>query len=97
MTRRHANPLFDGPAGGGPGSVSAEEIRQSWYAPLFSYIEDNRDIVRGLACINVEWDAQPMWGTPYEGNDSYRGDSRLEVNADLAARFSRALEHWRRP
>jgi hypothetical protein len=64
---------------------------------LFSYIEENRDVVSGLACINVNWDAQPMWGPPYEGKDSYWGDSRLAVNAELAAHFARAVDEWRRP
>lgn len=97
LTRRNTNALFDGPAGDGLSSVTADEIWQSWYAPLFSYIEDNRDIVRGLAYINVNWDGQPMWGPPYDGNDSYWGDSRLEANPDVAARFSRAVDEWRRP
>lgn len=43
-----------------------------WYQPLFQHIEENPDVVKALAYINADWDAQPMW--------SGWGDSRIQVN-----------------
>ena len=34
-----------------------------------------------------------MWDAPYEGG--YWGDSRLQVNAAIAERWSAAIEGWR--
>ena len=53
----------------------------------------NTDTVRGLAYINVNWDAQPMWGPPYNGG--FWGDTRLENNPEIAERFNRAVENWK--
>ncbi len=95
-TKANVSALFDGPTGADRRVVSDDDIWEAWYAPLFRYMEQNRDVIRGFAYINVDWDAQAMWGPPYEPGDSYWGDSRLEANPGLARRFSRAIEAWRR-
>lgn len=93
LSRRSISDIWDGDAGTGPTRLSAEEIWREWYEPLFRFLKDNRDVIRALAYINCNWDAQAMWGPPYAAG--YWGDSRLEVNAELAERFSRAVAHWK--
>ena len=93
LTRRFTGPLWEGTAGAGERKVSAEEIWRNWYAPLFQLLHDHGRTIRALAYINCNWDAQPMWGPPYQAG--YWGDSRLETNAELSWRFSQAVEEWR--
>ena len=92
-TRRELTPVWDGRAGNAPEAVTAEEIWEAWYAPLFALMDDNRDVVRALAYINCNWDAQAMWGPPYPSG--YWGDSRLQANAALAERFGDAVTAWK--
>ena len=92
-TGRHIGPNWDGLPGTGVRHVSAEEIWDAWYAPLFTLMDSNRDVVRALAYINCHWDAQPMWGPPYRAG--YWGDTRLETNAWLARRFTHAVQLWK--
>ncbi|MEM7329059.1 MAG: hypothetical protein AAF437_09985 [Pseudomonadota bacterium] len=91
--RANINPLLDGPSGENRTSLSSEELWQEWYVPLFDWMHENRDVVRGLAYINVNWDGQPMWGPPYQ--NGFWGDSRLQENPEIAVRFVRALENWK--
>ena len=56
-------------------------IWDDWFAPYFQYIHDNRDVIRAVAYINVDWDAQSMWA-----NQGW-GDTRVQVN-DVV------LERW---
>ncbi len=51
-----------------------ETVWNAWFNPMFSYIEENSDVIKALAYINADWDSQPMW----EGQGW--GDSRVEVN-----------------
>ena len=41
--------------------VSAEEIWSTWYEDWFNFIEDNKDIIRGVAYINSHWNEAPLW------------------------------------
>ncbi|NBI29644.1 fibronectin type III domain-containing protein [Chengkuizengella marina] len=54
------------------GDVTDEQI-WSWYQLLFSWIEENRDVVRALSYINNDWANQEMWGDLW-------GDTRIETN-----------------
>lgn len=87
------SPIWDGPSGENVRSLSDDEIWNHWFAPLFRLMNDNDDVIRALAYINVHWDSQGMWGPPYESG--YWGDSRLEANDEIAARFAAAIEAWR--
>jgi hypothetical protein len=87
------SPLWDGEPATDQQSMTDDEIWDYWFAPLFAYMEDNRDVIDALAYINVDWDSQPMWGPPYESG--FWGDSRLETNAEIAARFNAAIEKWK--
>ena len=93
LTRRFTGPLWDGTAGDGERMLSEKEIWHAWYAPLFRFLHEQRRSIRALAYINCHWDAQPMWGPPYQAG--YWGDSRLETNRELARRFSEAVADWR--
>ena len=87
------SPIWDGEAGGNVTPMTNDEIWNHWFAPTFQLMDDNDDIIRALAYINVNWDSQAMWGPPYESG--YWGDTRLEADANIAARFSAAIDAWR--
>lgn len=91
--RANINPLLDGQSGENRTYLSSTEIWDEWYAPLFEWIDQNSDVVRGLAYINVNWDSQPMWGAPYE--NGFWGDSRLQENPEISARFNQAIASWK--
>ena len=42
-------------------SVTAQEIWATWYEDWFDFIEDNKDVVRGVAYINSNWNDAPLW------------------------------------
>ena len=73
---------------------TAAQIWNEWYAPFFSYVDSNRDIIRAVAYINTNWDSQPMWGAPY--HNGYWGDSRVQANELILERWQEALlkEQW---
>jgi len=87
------SPIWDGPAGEDRVAMSDDAIWQHWFAPLFELMRANADVIDALAYINADWDAQPMWGPPYASG--FWGDSRLEVNGEIARRFSAAIDDWR--
>lgn len=87
------SPIWDGTPGGSRVDMSDTEIWEHWFGPLFELMSENDDVIRALAYINANWDAQAMWGPPYASG--FWGDSRLEVNNEIAARFSAAVDAWR--
>lgn len=89
----HITPGWDGPSSQGRVQMSPQEIWEAWFAPLFELMDENRDVIRALAYINCHWDAQAMWGPPY--NSGYWGDTRLQASPYIARRFSEAIESWR--
>ena len=93
-TNAHIAATWDGPQGEGVVNVSPTEIWDAWFAPVFELMEHNSDVIYALAYINCHWDAQAMWGPPYD--NGYWGDTRLQVNPLVAERFSKAIEHWRK-
>lgn len=92
-TYANISPVWDGPSSRGRTELSPGEIWARWYAPLFRYLEENRDVVRALAYINTHWDSQRRWGAPYQ--EGYWGDSRLQANPAIALKFTAAIEGWR--
>ena len=91
--RANIAPIWDGPQKADLKELSDAEIWQQWYAPLFQYMNENADVIRALAYINVNWDAQARWGAPHA--EGYWGDSRLQANAEIAKRFNQAMLEWR--
>ncbi len=90
----HHAAIWDGEPGSGRVDMSDDEIWDHWFGPLFDLMEHNRDVIHALAYINADWDSQAMWGDPYASG--FWGDSRLEVNESIAARFTAAIENWKR-
>ncbi|MBN0048051.1 hypothetical protein JS756_28855 [Streptomyces actuosus] len=62
------------------GAVTDEEIWYGWYAGFFDWVHENRDVVRAVAYINTEWNAQAMWGGLW-------GDSRVETNPYIKGKW----------
>ncbi|NKF51406.1 hypothetical protein G3R49_12640 [Shewanella sp. WXL01] len=67
--------------------ISAEQLWQDWYQPLFDFIYANQDVIRALAYINTHWETQGMWHCAEDAsppNDDCRngnwGDSRVQAN-----------------
>ncbi len=88
-TRSNTSPLRDGVAGESTQSRSTNAIWQEWFAPLFDYIDNNRDVIRALAYINADWNSQSMWMAPYA--NGYWGDSRLQENPHISERWRQQL------
>ena len=92
-SRSFISPLWDGPPGTGRHDVTNQQIWDLWFQPFLDYLAANDDVIDAIAYINVNWDAQPMWSTPYA--NGYWGDTRLEVNPVLSARWNKAIGDWR--
>lgn len=92
-TRRFISPLWDGPSGNGSQAVTNEQIWDLWFQPFLDYLTVNDDAIDAIAYINVNWDSQPMWTAPYA--NGYWGDTRLEVNPVINARWNAAISDWR--
>jgi hypothetical protein len=92
-TMAHHSPVWDGASGSEVRPVTDAQVWDDWFQPLFDYMNDNRDVIRGFAYINIRWDDQDMWDAPYESG--YWGDTRVEVNDEIAGRFTRAVTEWR--
>ena len=81
LTKRNITKILDGNSGNDMIIKTAEEIWNEWYGPYFDWIKENGDVVKGISYINANWDAQQMWGPPYD--QGYWGDSRIEVNKEI--------------
>ena len=92
--RAHHVAMWDGEAHSGAHPVSDKQIWESWFQPLFEYLDEQSDVIRAFAYINCNWDAQAMWGPPYK--NGFWGDTRLETNPAIAARFNTAIRRWQR-
>lgn len=89
----HHHPMWDGASGTGRVDMTNDALWDHWFAPMFELMETHHDVIHALAYINADWDSQPMWGPPYASG--FWGDTRLEVNADIAKRFSAAVAAWK--
>lgn len=90
LTHRDISTLIDGSPGTNSVSKTSDQIWNEWFKPYFDYIHTNSDVIRAVAYINANWDAQAQWGSPY--NQGYWGDSRTEVNADIRAKWLAEIE-----
>ncbi len=93
LDNAHITGIWDGPSGQGVVPVTAEDIWDAWYQPLFDYMAENDDVIDALAYINADWDAQGRWDAPYQ--EGYWGDTRIELNQTIAERWQGAVETWR--
>jgi beta-mannanase len=81
LAREHGKPVMiaeSTPRGANLANVTRPQLMwDTWFQPYFDFIYANQDVIRAVAYINVNWNAQPMWT-----NDNW-GDSRVQVNADI--------------
>ncbi len=69
-----------GPRGYRIGQDDTEKV-WDWYETLFGHIDDNADVIKGLAIIDNHWDPEPMW------QDGSWGDFRLQNDDTIAERW----------
>ena len=93
LTTSHHSPLWDGEPGTETRKLTEKDLWDAWFAPFFKFLEGNDDVIDAIAYINCNWDAQPMWGPPYDGG--YWGDTRVNVNEEISDRWNIALQNWR--
>ena len=72
------SPIWDGVPKQDSQPKKGEDIWNEWYATFFDYIYKNDDVIRAVAYINANWDAQNMWSGNYQAG--YWGDSRVQEN-----------------
>ena len=93
LTKGNHIALWDGEAGEDRKPVTASQIWDDWYQSLFDFVYANDDVIDAIAYINIDWETQPMWGPPY--SSGYWGDTRLEANEEIAAKWNAAIDAWR--
>ncbi|GAA2031350.1 hypothetical protein GCM10009819_14060 [Agromyces tropicus] len=73
--------------------VTTDEIWDEWFAPLFDFVRENRDVVRSITYINTDWDSQGVWSCTGPGACSagYWGDTRLQADPEILARVKAEL------
>lgn len=85
LAREHGKPVMiaeSTPYGADISEVQrADLLWNTWFKPYFEFIYHNSDVIRAVAYINVDWNAQPMWAS------DHWGDSRVQTNPDI-------LERW---
>jgi hypothetical protein len=65
------------PNGSGYQGITPSNIWSAWFQPYFALIHANQDVIRAVAYIDADWNAQPMW---QNGGNGYWGDSRVQQN-----------------
>ena len=83
-----------------PVKITAEQLWDGWYAPFFSFVYQNRDVIRSVAYINAKWESQNMWrcdpsevpkrDTCESGN---WGDSRVQANEEIKSRWLKEINN----
>ncbi|WP_299253403.1 glycosyl hydrolase, partial [uncultured Cytophaga sp.] len=84
-TYRYINTMLGGAPGTNPVSKTPNQIWDEWFKPYFKYIHDNSDVIKVVAYINANWDAQAKWASPYP--EGYWGDSRIQANATIQQKW----------
>lgn len=88
LAREHDKPVFIAEATP-KRDVKVEDadlLWSAWYEPFLNHVEKNSDVIGAVSYINSDWNSQRMW----QGQGW--GDSRLQENKDLAARWAEVLE-----
>jgi len=70
-------------------SKTGAQIWSEWFAPFLSFVTTNADVIRGVAYIDADWNAQPMWSAPYK--NGYFGDSRVQADPAILANWRATL------
>ncbi len=64
-------------------------IWKEWFAPYFSFIGDNADVIKAVAYLNTFWDSPPRWGRSYP--NGYWGDARVQANPGILAKWKEEI------
>jgi hypothetical protein len=82
--------------GSGIQSETASEVWGGWFRPYFALIHANQDVIRAVAYVDADWEAQPMWQS---GDNGYWGDSRVQQNAAIQQMWTTELQgtSWVQP
>jgi len=83
FARDHKKPCMiaeSTPQGHHTSTEDGTTLWNNWYAPLFSQVHSNNDVVKALCYINQNWDAQPIWQNTF-------GDSKIQDNATIKANW----------
>lgn len=57
----------------------------AWFAPFFTHVRSNSDVVKAVAYINTRWFDQPAWSAGW-------GDSRVQIRPEIKARWIEELQ-----
>jgi hypothetical protein len=66
---------------------TAAQIWSEWFVPYLQLIHANADVIRAVAYIDADWNAQPMWGPASNYTQGYWGDSRVQGNTTILANW----------
>jgi hypothetical protein len=82
------------PDGSRSEAITAEDAWTRWFVRYFAFVRNNRDVIRAATYINANWNSQGLWAPPYK--NGYWGDTRVQVNPELLARWKAELgdEMW---
>lgn len=73
------------------GEGQGVEIWSKWFGPAFEHMEANRDIIKGFAYINCNWQSQLMW----QNNPIVWGDTRVQIDSTIKARWEHKMDEPR--
>lgn len=66
----------------------AKEAWESWFVPFFNTLNQNKDVIKAFAYINVDWSVQPMW----INNDLFKHvDSRIQESAFISKKWKEEI------
>jgi len=93
LTKCNIAKLLDGDPKTGCATKTANQIWNEWYAPFFKYIYDNKDIIRGVDYINVNWDEDTSkFGSGSGYGEGYWGDSRVQSNNIISDKWKGEIQ-----
>lgn len=57
----------------------------TWFAPFFTHIHANQDMIKAVAYINVRWFDQPAWNAGW-------GDSRVQIRPEIKTQWMAEMQ-----
>jgi hypothetical protein len=72
-------------------SMSPGDIWDEWYLPYFTFAKTNADVVRAIAYINDDWEANRRASAAR----GYVGNGRLDTNPGVASRWAKEMRNPR--
>ncbi|MFM7022611.1 MAG: T9SS type A sorting domain-containing protein [Flavobacteriales bacterium] len=81
LARAHHKPVMIAEATPRGDIIAPGYSWDTWFAPLFQHIQDNKDVIKALAYINANWNGQWMW------SGQGWGDTRIENSSTIKAKW----------